>query len=387
MIASRVFAAVDSHTEGMPTRVITGGVGPIPGATMLERKLHFEQNLDHLRLLLMREPRGHGAMSGAILQPPLREDADWGILFIEVSGCLPMCGHGTIGVATVLVETGMVEVSEPETLVRLDTPAGLVEARVAVEGGRARSVALRNVPSFLLARDRTVTVNGHGLTYDMAFGGNFYALVAAESAGVAVDPGKADDLISRGQEIMAAINAADRPVHPGDDRIAGCRHVVFTAARWRRAALAAQRHLHPPGLARPLALRYRHLGEAGRAPRPGRAEPRRGVRQRVGDRHPVPRPDRRRDRGGGPAGDRSRDQGAGLDHRHGPVRARPRGPVPGGLRPLNDRPFEVAVVGAGIVGCAAAWELARRGVRVGSGRPGRGLGRQHRAGRGQRALL
>ena len=229
MIASRVFAAVDSHTEGMPTRVITGGVGPIPGATMLERKLHFEQNLDHLRLLLMREPRGHGAMSGAILQPPLREDADWGILFIEVSGCLPMCGHGTIGVATVLVETGMVEVSEPETLVRLDTPAGLVEARVAVEGGRARSVALRNVPSFLLARDRTVTVNGHGLTYDMAFGGNFYALVAAESAGVAVDPGKADDLISRGQEIMAAINAADRPVHPGDDRIAGCRHVVFTA--------------------------------------------------------------------------------------------------------------------------------------------------------------
>ena len=229
MIASRVFAAVDSHTEGMPTRVITGGVGPIPGASMLERKLHFEQNLDHLRLLLMREPRGHGAMSGAILQPPLREEADWGILFIEVSGCLPMCGHGTIGVATVLVETGMVEVTEPETLVRLDTPAGLVEARVAVEGGRARSVALRNVPSFLLARDRTVTVDGHSFTYDMAFGGNFYALVAAEGAGVAVDPARADDLIRRGQEVMAAINAADRPVHPGDERIAGCRHVVFTA--------------------------------------------------------------------------------------------------------------------------------------------------------------
>ena len=137
MIASRVFAAVDSHTEGMPTRVITGGVGPIPGATMLERKLHFEQNLDHLRLLLMREPRGHGAMSGAILQPPLREDADWGILFIEVSGCLPMCGHGTIGVATVLVETGMVEVSEPETLVRLDTP-GRPRGGEGRRGGRAR---------------------------------------------------------------------------------------------------------------------------------------------------------------------------------------------------------------------------------------------------------
>jgi proline racemase len=110
--AGRVFAAVDSHTEGMPTRVITGGVGPIPGASMLERKLHFEEHMDDLRLLLMREPRGHGAMSGAILQPPLRNDADWGVVFIEVSGCLPMCGHGTIGVATVLVETGMVEVTE-----------------------------------------------------------------------------------------------------------------------------------------------------------------------------------------------------------------------------------------------------------------------------------
>ena len=157
MRAARYFAAVDSHTEGMPTRVITGGVGPIPGASMLERKLHFEAELDDLRLLLMREPRGHGAMSGAILQPPLREDADWGVLFIEVSGCLPMCGHGTIGVATVLVETGMVAVTEPETVVRLDTPAGLVEARVAVDGGRARSVTLRNVPSFLHARDARST--------------------------------------------------------------------------------------------------------------------------------------------------------------------------------------------------------------------------------------
>ena len=151
MRAARYLAAVDSHTEGMPTRVVTGGVGPIPGATMLERKLHFEAELDDLRLLLMREPRGHGAMSGAILQPPTRADADWGVLFIEVSGCLPMCGHGTIGVATVLVETGMVAVTEPETVVRLDTPAGLVEARVAVEDGRARSVTLRNVPRFLHA--------------------------------------------------------------------------------------------------------------------------------------------------------------------------------------------------------------------------------------------
>ena len=196
MRAARSIAAVDSHTEGMPTRVVVGGVAPIPGATMLERRDHFARELDDLRLLLMREPRGHGAMSGAILQPATRPDADWGVLFIEVSGLLPMCGHGTIGVATVLVETGMVEVREPETVVRLDTPAGLVEARVAVEGGRARSVTLRNVPSFLHARDRAVEVPGLGrVVYDMAFGGNFYALLPASAVGLEVDParrGRAD---------------------------------------------------------------------------------------------------------------------------------------------------------------------------------------------------
>jgi proline racemase len=228
--AGRVFSAVDSHTEGMPTRVITGGVGPIPGDSMLERKLHFERHMDGLRLMLMREPRGHGAMSGAILQPPLDEGADWGVLFIEVSGCLPMCGHGTIGVATVLVETGMVEVSEPETVVRLDTPAGLVEARVAVDGGRARSVALRNVPSFLLGRDRSVELDGRPLSYDMAFGGNFYAILSADSAGLEVDPARADELVERGLEVMTAINRSHRPEHPSDPRISGCKHVIFTAA-------------------------------------------------------------------------------------------------------------------------------------------------------------
>jgi proline racemase len=249
--AARYFAAVDSHTEGMPTRVITGGVGTIPGASMLERKLHFEEHMDDLRLLLMREPRGHGAMSGAILQPPARDAADWGVLFIEVSGCLPMCGHGTMGVATVLAETGMVRVNEPETVVRLDTPAGLVVARVAVEGGRARSVTLRNVPSFLHARDATVDVPALGpLRYDMAFGGNFYALVPAADAGVAVDPAQSQLLIDRGAEIMATINATDRPVHPEDARIAGCRHVVFYEPGRDGADARAATSIHPGWLDR-----------------------------------------------------------------------------------------------------------------------------------------
>jgi proline racemase len=235
----------------MPTRVVTGGVGPIPGTTMLERKLHFESHMDELRLLLMREPRGHGAMSGAILQPPAREDADWGVLFIEVTGCLPMCGHGTIGAATVLVETGMVAVTEPETVVRLDVPAGLVEARVRVENGRARSVTLRNVPSFLLARDRAVRVDGLGeITYDMAYGGNFYALTPAADAGLMVDPARSPELIDAGLRVMAAINAADRPEHPEDARIAGCHHVVFHEPGRDGADARAATAIHPGWLDR-----------------------------------------------------------------------------------------------------------------------------------------
>jgi proline racemase len=251
MRARRCFAAVDSHTEGMPTRVITGGMPALPGATMLERKLHFERELDDVRLLLMHEPRGHGAMSGAILQPPVRDDADWGVLFIEVSGCLPLCGHGTIGVATVLVETGMVEVTEPVTTVRLDTPAGLVVARVDVENGRAKAVTLRNVPSFLAARDRVVDVPGHGeVVYDMAFGGNFYAILPAASVGVEVDPARGGELVAVGQAIMAAIDAADRPVHPLDERISGCRHVVLHEPGRDGAHARAATSIHPGWLDR-----------------------------------------------------------------------------------------------------------------------------------------
>jgi proline racemase len=251
MRAARVLAAVDSHTEGMPTRVITGGVGPIPGASMLERKLHFEAHMDDLRILLIREPRGHSAMSGAILQPPTRPDADWGVLFIEVSGLLPMCGHGTIGVATVLVETGMVPVTEPETVVRLDTPAGLVTARVAVRDGKATAVTLRNVPSFLHATDREVDVPGLGtVRYDMAFGGNFYAITPAADAGLEVDPARSDELVEAGLAVIAAIDVADRPVHPADERIAGCAHVVFHQPGRDGADARAATSIHPGWLDR-----------------------------------------------------------------------------------------------------------------------------------------
>jgi proline racemase len=221
-----VLHAVDSHTEGMPTRVVTGGVGVLPGATMFERKQLFERDRDGLRRLLMYEPRGHSAMSGAILQPPTRPDADFGVLFVEVSGCLPMCGHGTIGVATVLVETGMVPVEEPVTSIRLDTPAGLVTADVEVVDGRARSVTIHNVPSFLLAAGQRVEVAGIGsVRYDMAFGGNFYAIVDAATLCLPVRPEAVPELIRRGLAVMDAINDRARPVHPANPAIDDCRHV------------------------------------------------------------------------------------------------------------------------------------------------------------------
>ena len=230
MRAKRMFTAVDSHTEGMPTRVITGGVGVIPGATMNDKRLYFMENLDHIRLLLMNEPRGHAAMSGAILQAPTRDDADWGVVFIEVSGCLPMCGHGTIGVATVLVETGMVEVLEPVTTIRLDTPAGLVIARVAVSDGHADSVTIENVPSFSLRLDDTVEVPEYGtVPYSLAFGGNFYAMVELDAVGLEFERSSQQEILAAGLAIMDAINETNPPRHPEIDGLDHCHHVEFLA--------------------------------------------------------------------------------------------------------------------------------------------------------------
>ena len=243
MRSSRMYTAVDSHTEGMPTRVITGGIGVIPGATMNEKRLHFMEHMDDIRLFLMNEPRGHAAMSGAILQAPTRADADWGVVYIEVSGCLPMCGHGTIGVATVLVETGMVEVVEPVTTIRLDTPAGLVIARVAVSDGHADSVTLENVPSYSVRLDDTVEVPGYGpIEYSLAFGGNFYAMVDLDAVNLPFDRANQQEILAAGLAIMDAINTTNPPKHPEIDGLDHCHHVEFIApgstAEYSRHAMA-----------------------------------------------------------------------------------------------------------------------------------------------------
>ncbi|MFI6699033.1 proline racemase family protein [Streptomyces sp. NPDC050509] len=246
MRTSRLYSAVDSHTEGMPTRVVTGGIGVIPGATMNERRLYFVEHLDHVRRLLVNEPRGHAAMSGAILQPPTRPDADFGVLYIEVSGCLPMCGHGTIGVATVLVETGMVEVVEPVTSIRLDTPAGLVVANVAVQDGHAESVTLENVPAYCDRLDETIEVPGLGeVRYSLAFGGNFYAMVDLDDVRLPFDRARKNEILSAGLAIMDAVNTSAPPKHPQIEGVDHCHHVEFIAPGSNAAHSRHAMAIHP----------------------------------------------------------------------------------------------------------------------------------------------
>lgn len=235
MRARRVFHAVDTHCEGLPVRIVTGGVSALPGATMEERRQWFIEHADDVRTLLMTEPRGHSTLSGAILQPSTRPDADWGVLFIEVTGVLPMCGAGTMAVATALVETGMVEVAEPWTTIRLDAPVGLITVRVRVEDGRALSATIENVASYAHAFDHVLEVPGIGtITCDIAYGGNFYAFVdlgelAAAGTDIPFETGSRARFEDLGRTIMAAVNDQARPVHP-ESGFSGCDHVVFLAA-------------------------------------------------------------------------------------------------------------------------------------------------------------
>lgn len=227
MRTNRLIHTVETHVEGLGVRVVVGGIPTFPGDTMAQRRTWFEENLDDLRTFLMHEPRGHDALSGAILQPSTNPDADWGVLFIEVTGVLPMCGAGTMGVATALVGTGMVAVTEPVTTVRLDTPIGPIRAEVAVHDGKAESVTITNVASYAHAMDQSVDVPGWGtVSYDLAFGGNFYAFVEAGKLGLTLDRDDVGRLREAGTAIMAAINASAAPVHPLTG-YCGCEHVVF----------------------------------------------------------------------------------------------------------------------------------------------------------------
>ena len=244
----RIITAVDSHTEGEPARIVIGGIPYIPGDTMFEKKRYGEQNLDHLRTMLMYEPRGHNAMSGAIITQPTVEEADMGIVFIEVSGWLPMCGHGTIAACTVLVETGIIEAQEPVTKIVLDTPAGIVRAEVRVENGSVKGVTIWNVPSFLYKSDVEVDVPTLGrVKVDIAWGGNFYAILPAESVGLKVAPEYAADLINYGRKIRRAIYEQVEVAHPENPLINCVTHVEFSAPPTHPEATMKNAVIYGPG--------------------------------------------------------------------------------------------------------------------------------------------
>jgi 4-hydroxyproline epimerase len=227
-MATHTFFCIDGHTCGNPVRVVAGGSVPmLAGATMFERRQHFVAEYDWIRTGLMFEPRGHDIMSGAILYPPTRPDCDLGILFIEVSGCLPMCGHGTIGTVTIALEHGLVQPRQPDVL-RLDTPAGLVEARFTRNGPHIESVRITNVPSYLHGRDYEVDVEGLGtLRVDIAYGGNFYAIVEPQPLFSDVSDVQPSDLVRLSPRLRSAFNARHKIAHPENPMIDRMTHVLW----------------------------------------------------------------------------------------------------------------------------------------------------------------
>ena len=210
-----VIHTIDSHTGGEPTRLIVSGI-PVRGASLLEQRDYVRNNHDLLRAALMREPRGHRGMFGAIVAPATRPGIDFGIIWVDHDGSyLNMCGHGTIGIGVTAVECGLVPVSEPKTHIRIDMPAGLVEVDVEVEGGRAKAASFVNVPAFLYKRDLSIEVPGFGkVAVDIAFGGSFFAAVQGPDIGLDVRAENAPALVKAGLAIKAAVNKSVKVEHP-----------------------------------------------------------------------------------------------------------------------------------------------------------------------------
>ena len=229
-MARHSFFCIDGHTCGNPVRLIAGGGPNLHGTTMIEKRAHFLAEFDWVRTGLMFEPRGHDIMSGSILYPPTRPDCDIAILFIETSGCLPMCGHATIGTVTMAIENGLVRPKTPGTL-RLDTPAGLVTATYRQEGAYVEEVRLTNVPSFLHARGLTAECPGLGTTtVDVAYGGNFYAIVEPQRCFQDIADVTTLDLIRWSPHLRRALNEKYNFVHPEKPEIAGLSHILWTGA-------------------------------------------------------------------------------------------------------------------------------------------------------------
>src|SRR5476649_1725513 len=227
-MATHTFSCLDGHTGGNPVRLVVKGGPALVGATMIERRLDFLAHHDWIRQALMFEPRGHDVMSGSILYPSTRPDCDTAILFIEVSGCLPMCGHGTIGTVTMAIENGLVTPATPGVL-NVDAPAGRVVARYEQKDRSVESVRITNVASYLAASDVKIDVSGIGqLSFDISYGGNFYAILEPQKNYAGLESMSAGDVLRLSPIVRKLLNDKIQPVHPENETIRGVSHVMWT---------------------------------------------------------------------------------------------------------------------------------------------------------------
>ena len=237
-MSQHTFQCIDGHTCGNPVRLVAGGAPLLKGNTMLERRAHFLAEFDWIRTGLMFEPRGHDMMSGSILYPPTRPDCEVAVLFIETSGCLPMCGHGTIGTITMAIENGLIAPREPGKL-SIETPAGKVDITYRQEGRFVEEVRLTNVASFLHAEGLTAEIEGFGeLVIDVAYGGNFYAIVEPQKNFRDMADFSAAELIGLSPKLRAALNEKYQFVHPEYPQISGLSHIQWTGQPTQHGATA-----------------------------------------------------------------------------------------------------------------------------------------------------
>ncbi len=226
-MSSKTFFCIDAHTCGNPVRLVAGGGPLLEGRNMSEKRQHFLREFDWIRKGLMFEPRGHDMMSGSILYPPSDPANDIGVLFIETSGCLPMCGHGTIGTVTIAIEHGLV-IPKRSGFLNLETPAGLVKVEYKQEGKKVKSVKIRNVKAYLAAEKITAQCPDLGeLLLDVSYGGNFYAIVDSQANFSGLENYTADQLISWSRELRKDINKKYQFVHPEDPTINSCSHILW----------------------------------------------------------------------------------------------------------------------------------------------------------------
>lgn len=228
MHINQLFTTIEAHTGGEPLRIITGGIPPLAGETILEKRRYIREELDHIRRVLMYEPRGHHGMYGCVMTEPVSPDAAFGVLFMHNEGYSTMCGHGIIAVVTAAIETGILRLEGPNERIVIDSPAGRIIAHATVKESLVHSVSFENVPSFVLAHDVPIEWGGRNFSVDISFGGAFYAVVQAEDIGVQVEMEQLAELQEWGRRIKEQIEAKMEVVHPLEPELKGIYGVIIS---------------------------------------------------------------------------------------------------------------------------------------------------------------